>query len=168
MIIEKKNFSIDEVEKECFYLESKEDYILESYDGEKYTFKNASGRKDYAIHFTIEPLVDETFKKFGYSYLFTYEGSRGGYYHYLVREHSEGERYRDYGDRIEAIGLLESRLSRFTFTVVTGLLMLFAYLFIKNKQIVYLLVLIPGGILGIYSLILRDRYKKFKEKYKID
>lgn len=165
MLKEKRNFSIDEVEKECAYLDSKVGYLLESYNGDEYSFIEQSGDFEYAIHFTINELEKDDFKEYGYRYLFTYVGSRGGYYHYLVRDKSNANKYRDYEERIQAIQLLQNRLSRFTFVVVAGLLALFTYLFLKNGEIVYLLVLIPGVLLGVYSIMLQKRYKDFKLKY---
>lgn len=165
MLKEKRNFSIDEVEKECAYLDSKVGYLLESYNGDEYSFIEQSGDFEYAIHFTINELEKDDFKEYGYRYLFTYVGSRGGYYHYLVRDKSNADKYRDYEERIQAIQLLQNRLSRFTFVVVAGLLALFTYLFFKNGEIVYLLVLIPGVLLGVYSIMLQKRYKDFKLKY---
>ena len=165
MLKEKRNFSIDEVEKECAYLDSKGGYLLESYNGDEYSFIQQSGDFEYAIHFTINELEKDDFKEYGYQYLFTYVGSRGGYYHYLVRDKSNADKYRDYEERAQAIQLLQNRLSRFTFVVVAGLLALFTYLFFKNREIVYLLVLIPGVLLGVYSIMLQKRYKDFKLKY---
>ena len=165
MLKEKRNFSIDEVEKECAYLDSKGGYLLESYNGDEYSFIQQSGDFEYAIHFTINELEKDDFKEYGYRYLFTYVGSRGGYYHYLVRDKSNADKYRDYEERAQAIQLLQNRLSRFTFVVVAGLLALFTYLFFKNREIVYLLVLIPGVLLGVYSIMLQKRYKDFNLKY---
>ena len=81
-----------------------------------------------------------------------------GYYSYLLRISSGDVLSND--DRLSVIELQKSRTDRFASFVLLGLLFLFTYLFMQNKDMIYLVIIFAAVVLGIYVWQVSRRMKQ--------
>ena len=65
----------------------------------------------------------------------------------------------DPSDRNSVLELDLNRIERYTAIILLALLGFFLYLLIEYKNPIYLLVLIPGAILSLYTAKIRSKIK---------
>lgn len=158
-MIVKKNFSIMDYKEEASFLNEMalKGFKLKKFMGDSYEFtESASFVSDYRIEYTVEPLELDAYTM--YDLVDTYHSSKGGYYSYLLRISSGDVLSND--DRLSVIELQKSRTDRFASFVLLGLLFLFTYLFMQNKDMIYLVIIFAAVVLGIYVWQVSRRMKQ--------
>ena len=159
IMIVKKNFSIMDYKEEAIFLNemASKGFVFKKFMGDSYEFTETdSCVSDYRIEYSVEPLELEEYTMF--EVIDTYHSSKGGYYTYLLRT-GKGEVISN-DDRLNVIELQKSRTDRFASFVLLGLLFLFTYLFMQNKDIIYLVIIFAALILGLYVFRVSIRMKQ--------
>lgn len=151
----KKTFALYDYQEENKFLQEQYEkgYILDSLEEGIYHFKKRDYQSDEAVvHYSMEAYSPEE----GVELLFSYPSAKGGYYHYLIV--SKGMSL-DPSDRNSVLELDLNRIERYTAIILLALLGFFLYLLIEYKNPIYLLVLIPGAILSLYTAKIRSKIK---------
>ena len=159
----KKNFSILDLEDEAKYLNemAAKGMVFVKSTGDGHVFEEQSPKEvDYRVEYTIDPLIDTQM----YELIDQYHSSKGGYYSYLLRV-GEGE-FVSNSDRSDIVLMQRNRVDRFTGIVLGGLIILFTYMYIDQRESIYLWVILGGILMGSYVLYNRIKMNKLVKKSK--
>ena len=153
----KKNFSILDLEEEALYLNemANKGMMFIRSRGDGHEFKEIEPTNiEFRVEYTIDPLDDAQM----FELVDAYHSSKGGYYSYLIRV-GEGE-FVSNTDREDVVMMQRNRVDRFTGIVLGGLVILFTYMYIDQREPLYLWGI--AAVLGMSSYVLYNRRKMNK------
>ena len=160
----KKEFALYEFLEEDAYLMqmAKEGHCLDQALGDGFEFKDCEPSDVvYRVVYSLNDFNQGDYE--GFSLVFTYASSKGGYYHYLIEEAKEAVLLQN-ADRKYRLENDLGRIERFSGIVISSLMVLFLYLAYTQRKPLYLLIVFMGMGLGVFVLKLRAKIKKAIEQ----
>lgn len=168
--IEKRAFPNYDSQKEEDYLVdmAKNGWRFANYDDMGYHFESDQAQdRQYIVEYFLETLPNdgiEFYKQQGFQLDAYYQSAKGGAWYYFSRPFSEVVIERNQSDRKSMIEAIIRRVELFGFGICIALLFLAMYLYSREHNPVYLLVIIGDSALGIFLLSV---YQKMKKQLKI-
>lgn len=168
-----KEFTVYDFEQEESFLEEKaaEGWFFTELKGTKYHFEYDESREanEYLIDFYTKALDDERIKPYndrGFILVHSMNSNKDGVWYYFARPISQdnGPKFHQNEGRLFLLNRVQTRLERVGLVLIMIALTFFIFMFIRERQAIYLLSVVFVALMGGYMFkIYRQILQKVKE-----